>query len=131
MAVYTKRGDGRVTISRLRELARKSREARRWNPSLKNIAISLALESAELLEHFQWDDWEKTTRSEKQKEEIKLEVADIVYYLCEFADKMEMDLSGALKEKLKKIDKKYPAGLIKKRGMKFYYAQKKKYRVKK
>lgn len=126
-----KRGDNKVTVIKLRELVRKSRETRGWNPNLKNIAISLALESAELLEHFQWEDWEETIRSEKEKEEIKLEVADIIYYLCEFADKIDMDLSATLREKLKIIDEKYPADLIKKRGNKFYYAQKKKYRTKK
>jgi|SRR3989344_84523 len=131
MTIDKKGGDKKETLFRLRELARKSRLARGWNPSAKNIAISLVLEASELLEHFQWDDWEKLLERKKKKEEIELEVGDLIYYLSEFADKMEIDLSQALKKKLKKIDKKYPAKLIKKHGMGFYYHQKRKYRKKK
>jgi len=131
MVIYTKRGDTKTTVSRLRELASKSRQARGWNPSAKNLAISLSLEASELLEHFQWDDWESLLKGKKKKEEIELEVGDIIYYLCEFADKLDLDLSGSLKKKLKKIDQKYPAHLIKKRGAKYHYQQKKKYRKQK
>ncbi|OGM02246.1 hypothetical protein A2115_01945 [Candidatus Woesebacteria bacterium GWA1_41_8] len=120
--------DKKIFVGRLRELCRKSRTARGWNPSAKNAAISLCLEASELLEHFQWDDWKELLKNKKKREEIELEVGDIIYYLCEFADKLDIDLSESLKKKLKKIDEKYPAHLIKKHGMQFYYNQKKKYR---
>lgn len=120
--------DKRTTIGRLRELSRNSRQIRSWDPSAKNIAISINLEASELLENFQWDDWENRLKNKKIKEEIVHEVGDIIYYLCEFADKMEIDLSQSLKKTLKKIDRKFPPNLLIKHGDKFYYSQKDKYR---
>ncbi len=116
--------DEKITLAEVKKWFHETRTKRGWNPSLKSLAISLCLESAELLEHFQWEDKIKG----KEKQEIKLEVGDILNYLCEFSDKLGIDLATAAKETIKKIDKKYPAEKIKTLGGKFYYQQKKKYR---
>ena len=61
----------------------------------RNLAISLALETAEILEHFQW-------REEvKDKEELAGELADVAMYLLELASVTEIDLEEAM---LKKLD---------------------------
>ena len=60
----------------------------------RNISISLALEAAEILEHFQW-------REEiKDKEELASELADAALYLLELASVSEIDLEEAVLKKL-------------------------------
>ena len=62
--------------------------------TLRNLAISLALEAAEILEHFQW-------REElKDKEELASELADVALYLLELASVTEIDLEEAILKKL-------------------------------
>ncbi len=61
----------------------------------RNLAISLALEAAEILEHFQW-------REEvKDKEELSSELADVALYLLELASVTGIDLEEAILKKLK------------------------------
>jgi NTP pyrophosphatase (non-canonical NTP hydrolase) len=60
----------------------------------RNIAISLAVEAAEILEHFQWRD------EIKDKEELASEVADVALYLLELASVTEIDLEEAILKKL-------------------------------
>jgi NTP pyrophosphatase (non-canonical NTP hydrolase) len=61
----------------------------------RNLAISLALEAAEILEHFQWHD------EIKDKEELASELADVALYLLELASVTEIDLEKAILNKLK------------------------------
>jgi len=60
----------------------------------RNLAISLALEAAEILEHFQWR--EKV----KDKAELASELADVALYLLELASVTEIDLEKAILQKL-------------------------------
>ena len=60
----------------------------------RNLAISLALEAAEILEPFQW-------REEvKDKEELASELADVALYLLELASITEIDLEKVILKKL-------------------------------
>jgi NTP pyrophosphatase (non-canonical NTP hydrolase) len=61
----------------------------------RNIAISLALESAEVLEHFQWSD------QSKNQADLPGELADVALYLLQLASVLEIDLESAILEKLK------------------------------
>ncbi|HEX9331563.1 MAG TPA: MazG-like family protein [Anaerolineales bacterium] len=61
----------------------------------RNLAISLALEAAEILEHFQWRD------EIKDKEELASELADVALYLLELASVAEINLEEAMLAKLK------------------------------
>lgn len=60
----------------------------------RNLAISLTLEAAEILEHFQWND------EIKDKEELESELADVALYLLQLASISEIDLEKAILEKL-------------------------------
>ena len=60
----------------------------------RNLSISLALEAAEILEHFQWRD------EIKDKEELSSELADVALYLMELASVTEIDLERAILKKL-------------------------------
>lgn len=60
----------------------------------RNLAISLTLEAAEILEHFQWND------EIKEKEELESELADVALYLLQLASISEIDLEKAILAKL-------------------------------
>jgi len=61
----------------------------------RNLAISLSLEAAEILEHFQWRD------EPKDKEELASELADVTLYLLQLASVSSIDLEQAVLNKLK------------------------------
>ena len=61
----------------------------------RNLAISLSLEAAEILEHFQWRD------EPKDKKELASELADVALYLLQLASVSGIDLEQAILDKLK------------------------------
>lgn len=87
---------------------------RRWidlEPS--DLAKSIILEAAELLEHFQWDETLKNREGktlERNIDEIKHEVADVFIYLMKFCREMDIDIVDATMKKVEKIGNKYPVG---------------------
>lgn len=101
--------DTDTTLEDLKKQIRKFRDDRNWmqHHSPKNLAISIALEASELLEHFQWDDFTKS-----EAKEIEQELADVIIYCLFFADKTKIDISKAVKTKLAAINQKYPAELF-------------------
>lgn len=114
-----------TTFDKAKQLIINTCNKRGWKPKTKDMAISISLEAGELLEHFQFKD------EIENKEELELEVADVVFYLFELCEREGIDISDALKRKIKKIDEKYPADKIKELGKDYYYEQKKKYRANK
>jgi len=98
-------------IKEITEKIKKFRDERDWMQfhNHKDMALSLLLEAAEVLEHFQWKSNEEITGYvEKSKDDIADELADVAIYLFELADNMKIDLSKAISEKLDKNAKKYP-----------------------
>ena len=98
------------------------RDARNWaqfhNP--KDVAISLTLEAAELLEHFQWKNPAEIEKHIKtNKSEISDEIADVLYYLLLLGHDLKIDVLPALEKKLKKNAKKYPVSKAKGRHTKY------------
>lgn len=89
------------------------RDYRDWkqfhNP--KDLAISISLESAELLEIFQWsaDD----LYCEDKKDKIKEELADVLIYAALLADCCGLDIDEIIQNKIKKNNEKYPVGKAK------------------
>ena len=86
----------------------KFRDDREWkqfhNP--KDLAISISLEAAELLEVFQWS--AKDVRCENKLSMIKEELADVVNYCILMADACGLDLDEIVHEKVKQNNEKYP-----------------------
>jgi len=78
--------------------------------SCKNLAISIMLESAELLELFQWTDpsHEEVKQNSILKQKISDELADIAIYIINFATRLEIDLEMEILAKIKKNAQKYP-----------------------
>lgn len=87
------------------------RDARDWkqfhNP--KDLMLSLVLEVAELLEHFQWKNEEEVTQHIKEyKTEISEEISDVLIYLLTLSHDLNIDVYKAVEDKLIKSGKKYP-----------------------
>jgi len=85
----------------------KERQWERYH-TLKNLAISISIESAELLEHFQWWDKDLENISEEEKKEIGYEIADIFTYLLHLSEKLGVNILKITEEKLEKTKQKYP-----------------------
>jgi NTP pyrophosphatase (non-canonical NTP hydrolase) len=96
-------------IRKISEMLLKFREERDWGQfhSPKNLAISISLEAAELLEHFQWHR-ENEEITSKQKHEISEEMADIFNYLIMLAEDLDIDIIESAKKKIEENGKKYP-----------------------
>ena len=107
--------DRNTTVGELRELVGAFVAEREWGQfhDAKNLAASIAIETAELMEHFQWlrsDQLDQVRREPEQMAQIREEVADITAFLLSFANAMDIDLSDALRAKMAKNADKYPAG---------------------
>jgi NTP pyrophosphatase (non-canonical NTP hydrolase) len=95
-------------MDKIRQTILNFRDARNWKPyhNEKDLAISISLEANELLENFQWKTSEEAIKDSKQN--IKEEMADILIYLVQLADKLDIDLEEEVLEKMKKNALKYP-----------------------
>jgi len=105
--------DAATTVNDLKQLVQAFVDERDWRQfhTPKNLAMSIAIESAELMEHFQWlESPERESEAAKHdRGEIGEELADIICYALSFASVMEIDISTALRDKMKKNAIKYPA----------------------
>lgn len=93
--------------SALREFAKE----RDWDQfhSPKNLAAALSVEAAELLEHFQWlTDEQSRSLSKERRRAVAEEIADVLLYLIQLSDKLDVDPMHAAEEKLKLNALKYP-----------------------
>ncbi|MHC3398751.1 nucleotide pyrophosphohydrolase [Bacillus subtilis] len=84
------------------------RDARRWrqyhNP--KDLAISISIEAAELLEDFQWKSSEEALKA--NEENIREEIADVLIYSLMLCSDLNMDVKEIIEEKVVKNGRKYP-----------------------
>lgn len=116
--------DEKITIKELRAAVKKFRDDREWEKyhTVKDLAVSISIEAAELLEKFQWKDGaeiEEKLKDFKYKEEIKEELADVFNYCLALSNTLEIDLSEALLEKVRLNAEKYPVGRTKGRYKKY------------
>jgi len=98
-------------IKELTEKIKKFRDERDWkqfhNP--KDVALSLVLEAAEVMEHFQWKNQAEIEEYVKNaKEDIGEELADVLYWVLILSYDLEIDIREALEKKIVKNEKRYP-----------------------
>lgn len=75
----------------------------------KNLACSISIEAAELLEHFQWKTPEESAEyAIRRRDDLAEEIADISIYLIEMGDNLGIDLLAAINRKLDINEVKYP-----------------------
>lgn len=101
-------------MDKIKELTEKIiefRDARDWkqfhNP--KDLALSLVLESAEVMEHFQWKNQAEMEEYVKtHKNDIGAELSDVLYWVLLMGYDLDIDVFDALEKKLEENAKKYP-----------------------
>lgn len=76
----------------------------------KNLVMALSVEAAELVEHFQWATPEESLNlAPEKRSEVADEIADVLIYLTELADVLDIDMLAAARAKMVKNALKYPA----------------------
>jgi dCTP diphosphatase len=106
--------DNQVTLTHLRQRVAEFIAARNWEQfhTPKNLSASIAIEAAELLEHFQWLTDEQATAAlheEAKLEAVAEEMADVFIYLLSLANALDVDVSEAVLGKLEQNEERFPA----------------------
>jgi NTP pyrophosphatase (non-canonical NTP hydrolase) len=106
--------DATTTVAELRQLVADFVAERDWSQfhSPKNVSMALAIEAAELMEHFQWLTTDASRRLVDEPEKLAAigeEIADVVGYSFALANELGIDLSSAIRAKMAKNAIKYPA----------------------
>ncbi|NQX02420.1 nucleotide pyrophosphohydrolase [bacterium] len=99
-------------------------DARDWRQfhNAKDLAVAIAAEAGELMQHFVWQQEEQIEkRLEKNREEIASEIADVAILLFEFADNLGMNLGEVMQAKIACNDVRYP--VEKSRGNNLKYSE--------
>jgi len=112
------------TLDELSRDLRRFAEERDWEQfhAPKNLVMALAVEAAELMEHFQWLSEEESGRLPAAKlAAVREELADVFIYLLRAADRLGVDLLEAAREKMAVNARKYP--VEKSRGHKRKYTE--------
>ena len=109
-------------FEKLREQLARFAAERDWdqfhNP--KNLAMAVAGEAGELVEHFQWLTFEQAANLPRAtREEVALECADVLLFLLRLCDKLDIDLAAAAEKKLAHNAKKYPVEKSRGRATKY------------
>ncbi len=106
--------DTQTTVGSLRQAVAAFVDARDWQPfhSPKNLSMSIAIEAAELMEHFQWLTTEEARDAVQEPGEraaVADELADIVIYCLSLSNALDLDISSAVMGKLQTNEHRYPA----------------------
>lgn len=99
-------------IEQLQAALRRFADERDWGQfhSPKNLAVSLSLEAAEVLEHFQWlTDEQSRNIDDGRRQAVAHEIADVLLYLLQLSDRLGIDPVQAAREKLAVNAERYPA----------------------
>ncbi len=105
--------DSTTTLATLKEAVRRFAAEREWEPfhSPKNLVMGLAVEAAELMEHFLWMENEasrQVVHDPARLGEVADEMADVAVYLLNLSLTLGIDLSDAVQAKIAKNAAKYP-----------------------
>lgn len=109
-------------IEQLQKKIMKFVDDRNWRQfhNLKDCALSLSLEAAELLEHFQWKNEDEVKKYiQTHKEDIGEELADVLYWVLLIAFYAKIDLKDQFEKKMAKNEKKYPVEKAKSKANKY------------
>jgi NTP pyrophosphatase (non-canonical NTP hydrolase) len=106
--------DATTTVAELRQIIADFVAERDWSQfhSPKNVSMALAIEAAELMEHFQWlttDASRKLANDPTKLAEVGEELADVIGYSFALANELGIDVSSAIRAKMVKNVQKYPA----------------------
>jgi NTP pyrophosphatase (non-canonical NTP hydrolase) len=105
--------DDRTTLADLRRRVAAFVAARDWQPfhTPKNLSTAIAVEAAELLEHFQWLSDMQAARALQDPQELAAiadELADVTIYVFSLANALDVDISAAVLGKLERNEQRFP-----------------------
>ncbi len=97
--------DNQIKLFELKEKVKIFVAQRNWQEfhSPKNLAMSISIEAAELMEHFQWLGLEESKdylQDAKNHDEVAMELADVLIYCMSFANTCNIDISEAISKKM-------------------------------
>lgn len=119
--------DRETTLQDLKERMAAFVRERDWEQfhTPKNLSMSIAIEAAELMEHFQWLTAEQSRDLDGQAlADVGEELADIVIYALSLSNFLGLDLSDTVLRKMDKNERKYPADQVRGKAHKYtYYRQ--------
>ena len=104
--------DSNVSVEDLKEEMRQFVAERDWRQfhSPKNLSMSIAIEAAELMEHFQWLTQDQSRQlDDASTQQVGEELADVLCYALAMANELELDIAKTVREKMEKNRSKYPA----------------------
>lgn len=109
--------DRTTTVSDLKELTTRFVSERDWRKyhRPKNLAMSVGIEAAELMELFQWSDHDEVDAflaNPRNRKMVAHEMADVLAFLLSLANVTGIDLAASFSEKMKLNAKKYPAAKV-------------------
>ena len=110
----SKSDDSTTTIAELRQVVAQFVDERDWQQfhSPKNISMAMAIEAAELMEHFQWISMQESREVAGNPEKLAAvgeEISDVLCYLLAISNELGIDLATSLQAKMVKNRQKYPA----------------------
>lgn len=105
--------DEQTTIAELRAAVARFVAARAWQGyhTPKNLAMSIAIEAAEIMEHFQWltvQEGQDQMAEPAKRAEVADELADVLIYCLSFANSSGIDISSAIRTKLARNESRFP-----------------------
>lgn len=105
--------DRSTTVAQLRDVVRSFVAERQWQQfhAPKNLSMALAIEAAELMEHFQWitvEDSRRIGATPDRQAAVEQELADVLCYVLALANELQVDLTQAVQAKMELNARKYP-----------------------
>ena len=105
--------DQNTTIADLRQRVAEFVAARDWEQFHvpKNLSVAVAVEAAELMEHFQWLTHEQAATAmldEEKRTAVADELADVLIYALSLANALDVDVSTAVLDKLEQNEQRFP-----------------------
>ena len=106
-----KANDTTTTFQELKDIVAKFGADRNWakHHAPKNLAMNIAIEAAELMEHYVWE-----RDGEPDKLEVADELADVIFNCLNFAASQDIDITTAFMNKFERLQKKYPTTIFNK-----------------
>ena len=109
--------DTTTTLDTLRHEVARFVDERSWQPyhTPKSLSMSIAIEAAELMEHFQWHGNEASLRAAQDAgvaADVAGELADVLIYCLALANVLEIDISGAVLAKMARNQERFPPGKL-------------------
>jgi len=110
--------DQSMSVAALKEAVHRFVAVRDWYQyhTPKNLAMCIAIEAAEIMEHFQWqslDDSIELMADETMRAEVADELADVLIYCLSFANSSGIDVADAIQKKLARNELRFPVEKVK------------------